>query len=313
MPARPKKIYMNPLFLPKNIFDANWLRVFRVKEVFPGISAIFIAALDTGIIVSFPKLLSMTIGFMSIFFSAFLINELVDANDTDKFNPEREKGITRYGVSQAFTTLAFIITSLVGLLVLHFINLAWAGVIAFLILFAYSAPFIRVKTIPFVELIFVTVGCALLPYLSYYFLAGVPITWLTILIISFFGLGFPAIQLVNEGADFAADKKAGLTTTAVFLGEKRNLVLIQFLSLFSVFLGLCALALTLHWWYLYILAIVFFLFTAAQFGLTIHKDTRRLHELLRTGEKFGVFVSDLGTVIVLIIFIFYLCLKGWLS
>jgi len=63
-----------------------------------------------------------------------------------------------------------------------------------------------------------------------------------------------------------------------------------------------------HWWYLYIIFMTFFLFTAAQFGLSIVGQKERLHELLRTGERFGIFVSDLGTVIVLIIF---LCAVIW--
>lgn len=282
--------------------NKNWLRVFRPKEVFPGAATIILAALDTKIIIEPQKLLLMVFGFLGIFFSAFLINELVDSYDTDKLNPEREKGITKHGISRKFMVIAFLATSLSGVFLLHLINLTWVALIGFTILFTYSAPVVRIKAKPFLELAFVTIGCALLPYLSYYILAGAPITWTVWLTLLFFATGFPAIQLVNEGADYLADKKAGIFTTAVFLGERNNLILMATLSVIGAISGLATIIVTGHWWYLYIVAVIFFLFTAARYGLSIVRQPERLHELLRTGERFGVFASDLGTIIVLILF-----------
>lgn len=287
----------------------SWLRVFRVKEVVPGVSAILIAVLDTGKILDFPKLFLLITGFLAIFFSAFLVNELVDSYDVDKFNPERGKAITKHGVSRNFTLAAFILMSVLGVGILAGINLPWTGLAAFLILFFYSAPPLRLKSWPFLELAVVTLGCALLAYISYYLLVGQLFTWKEWLIILFFSAGFPAIQLVNEAADFWADKKANIKTTAVFLGEKKNLQLIEGLSLTCIVLGLAAILVTGHWWYFYLIAIIFFLFTAVRFGLTIANDRDRLHELLRTGEKFGVFASDLGTIIMLVIFAGYFALR----
>lgn len=284
----------------------SWLRVFRIREVLPGVSPILIAALDTQVFLPLQKLSLAALGFLGIYFSAFLINELVDSFDTDKFSPEREKGITKHGVSRRLTLAAFIVCAVTGILLLTWSGLAWVGLVGFLILFIYSAPPLRLKSWPFVELAAVTFGCALLPYIAYYLLTNSPFTWREALILLFFATGFPAIQLVNEGADFLADKQAKITTTVVFLGEKKNLILIQILSFICIITGLLATIVTGHWWYLYIIAIIFFLFTAARWGLKIRADRGRLHELLRTGEKFGVFVSDLGTIIVLIIFaVFY--------
>ena len=76
----------------------------------------------------------------------------------------------------------------------------------------------------------------------------------------------------------------------------------------SAIVGLVTMFLTGHWWYLYIVTMIFFLFTAARFGLTIYHNRARLHELLRTGEKFGVLASDAGTVIILVI---YVCVSLW--
>lgn len=285
--------------------NRSWLKVFRPKEVFPGLASIILAALDTGIIIDPRRLLLLSFGFLGIFFSAFLINELVDSYDIDPLNPEREKGITKHGVSRNFTLVSFVITSVVGLYLLYLINLTWVALIGYLILFTYSAPVIRVKARPFIELVFVTVGCALLPYVAYYMLSGAPFTWKVWLTIFFFSTGFPAIQLVNEGADYRVDKKVGLSTTAVFLGERNNLILIAALALTSAVAGAATILVTGHWWYVYIVAIIFFLFTAAQYGLSLIRQPDRLHELLRTGERFGVFASDLGTWISLAIFLVY--------
>lgn len=285
--------------------NGNWLRVFRIREVLPGVSPILIAALDTQVFIPLQKLSLAALGFLGIYFSAFLINELVDSFDTDKFNPEREKGITKHGVSRRLTLAAFIACAVAGLLFLTWSGLAWVGLAGFLVLFIYSAPPLRLKSRPFIELAAVTVGCALLPYIAYYLLVDVPFTWKEALILLFFATGFPAIQLVNEGADFLADKQAKITTTVIFLGEKKNLILIQILSFACVTTGLLATIVTGHWWYLYIIAAIFFLFTAAQWGYKIMADRDRLHELLRTGERFGVFVSDLGTLIILVVFVIF--------
>ncbi len=290
------------------VLQTKWLKVFRAREVIPGISTIFIAALDTRRMIAPSQLLLMIAGFLSIYFSAFLINELVDSYDTDKYNPGRNKGITKHGVSRRFTLVSFLAASIIGVSVLAYLGLTWTGLLAFAILFLYSAPIIRLKGWPFIELIAVTIGCALLPYIAYYQLAGLPFTWHEWLIIAFFSLGFPAIQLVNEGADIDADRQAGITTTAVVLGERNNLLLIEILSLSSAIVGLVTMFLTGHWWYLYIVTMIFFLFTAARFGLTIYHNRARLHELLRTGEKFGVLASDAGTVIILVI---YVCVSLW--
>lgn len=278
------------------------LKVFRIREVLPGVSTIFIAALDTGKFIAVPQLLLMIVGFLGVYFSAFLINELVDSYDID-LHGDRDKGITRHGVSRKFTLGAFLATAAAGISILSFLGLAWAGLAGFLILFAYSAPIIRLKSRPFVELAVVTLGCALLPYIAYYNFLGLAFTWREILVMIFFSLGFPAIQLVNEGADIDADRQAGIKTTAVILGERNTLILIEILSLTSAIVGLITMFLTGHWWYLYIVTMIFFLFTAAQFGLTIYRNRARLHELLRTGEKFGVLASDLGTAIVLLIYV----------
>lgn len=289
----------------------NWLKVFRVKEVLPGICPILIASLDTQKILPINILIPLVIGFISIYFSAFLINELVDSFDTDKYNSEREKGITKHGISTKFTLAAFFVTSILGIGIMYLLNLTWIGLVGFLILFGYSAPKIRLKSRPFLELFVVTVGFVFLSYLSYYFLVGQLITWKEIIVLLFFISGFTSIQLINEGADYWADKQAGISTTAVFLGEKNNLILVSILSITSTILGILAVILTGHWWYLYIVFSVFFLFTAVQFGLTIYRDQDRLHELLRTGEKFGVFISDLGTGILLLIWTGWI-LKNWL-
>jgi 4-hydroxybenzoate polyprenyltransferase len=290
------------------MFNHNWLKVFRLREIFVGVSPIIIASLDFHKFLDPVRFLILVGGFYAIFISSFLINELVDSFDTDQFNPEREKGITKHGVSRQFTLVAFVSWSIVGILLLSLLGLVWIALTGFLLLFLYSVPPVRIKARPFFDLVAVTLGFVIFPYLSFSILVAQNPSIPVGLILAFFASGFMAIDLVAEGADFDADKKAGLQTTAVFLGEKKNLQAIQFLSLISTILGAVAIIITGHWWYLYLIAMTFFLFTASRFGLSIVGQKERLHELLRTGERFGIFVSGLGTVIAIIIFI---CASVW--
>jgi 4-hydroxybenzoate polyprenyltransferase len=291
--------------------NLNWLKVFRLKEILPGAAPFFLAVLDTNVWPNWGQFLILVGGFYLLFISSFLINEYVDSFDTDKFNAERGKAITKHAVSRKFTLAAFFTASFFSTLLLFLLGQLWVALIGLTLLTLYSAKPVRLKARPFLDLAAVTIGFVLLPYLSYHLLVGQNITGITALTLAFFSLGFVAIDLVAEGADFWADKRASLKTTAVLLGEYKNLLAIQFLSLTSAFLGILTIILTGHWWYFYVVAAVFFLFTAAQFGLTIYKDKDRLHELLRTGERFGVFISDIGTGILFLIWL-VTATKNWL-
>lgn len=290
---------------------ASYWKLFRLKEILPGGAPILLACLDTGIWLTWQQFLLLTVGFYLLFLSSFLINEYADSFDTDQFNPERDKALTKHGVSRQFALAAFVLTSLASTLTFILLNQFWIAVAGLFLLTFYSVKPIRLKARPFLDLVAVTLGFVILPYLSYYFLINQNITIITVASLLFFSLGFMAIDLVAEGADYAADKKAGLLTTAVFLGEKRNLLAIRYLSLTSAILGAGLIIATSRWWYLYPTAAIFFLLTAANWGLTIHQNPHRLHELLRTGERFGIFISNLGIGFLFLVWL-ATTIKNWL-
>lgn len=271
----------------------NLLRVFRLNEVVPGISVFFLAALDSGNLNPL-TIAKLSVAFLAIFFSGFLINEYADSFDTDLHNPERQKGITNHGVSRQLVLWYFFATSAIGLMLGLIFNIFPYVTSVFVLLVCYSLPPVRLKAQPILDLITVTLAFVIIPYLTY---PGAS----SILTLAFFSTGFWAIDLVAEGADAPADQKAGLLTTAVWLGPQKNILSIKYLAILSTILGLLTIVTTSHWWYFYLVVATFFLATAAQFGQSIVNQPDRLHELLRTGEHFGIFLAKIGSLLMIII------------
>ena len=281
----------------KRIVDL--LSVWRLREVISGLIPILLASLDQNRI-NFPILAMVCLGYFLIIESSFLINEYSDSFDTDILS-HKEKGIITSKSSRKFTLISFIIVSVLGLLIMWKIGLFAVGLISFILLTLYSVPPVRFKSRPFLDLIVVTLCYAVLPYLSYLSIIHAPISEVTVIILLFFASGFIAIDLVTEGSDIDADKNSGIATSAVFFGHKTNLTMIRLFSFASLVLGIFAMVLSFHWWYILLVINMFLLFTAGNYGLSLLKNQARLEELYTVGVKFGIISANLLIIVLAIL------------
>lgn len=154
----------------------------------------------------------------------YAINDLFDG-DTDKFNEkkdsheqstpnQREENLIKY-LSIATVLIA------IGLLVLRLNVQVTLWMILFLLLsFFYSAPPIRFKATPILDsasnLLYAIPG-----FIGYIHASGVGPS-LSVIILALFWTA--SMHLFSAIPDIEPDKKAGLKTTAVILGQKRSLI-----------------------------------------------------------------------------------------
>ncbi len=192
---------------------------------------------------------------------AFMINDVEDADD-DALNPAK---INRnpisckmispragYIASYATAVLAALLYALLG--TIPFI----IGVISLLIGFLYSWRRVRIKSMPFVDLIvhcMMLAGFQFLPaYFAYTSSLNSQFWWpfLAITSISMYG------ELFNELRDLEGDLKAGVKHTAAVLGERSSKRLANVLLI----VGVVALFITLFviqlipWWVLVLMAVI---------------------------------------------------------
>ncbi len=192
---------------------------------------------------------------------AFMINDVEDADD-DALNPAK---INRnpiscklisprvgYIASYATALIAAVLYALLG--VIPFV----IGLMSLLVGFLYSWRHVRIKSMPFVDLIIHCMMLAGFQFLPAYFaytsrLQG-PWVWpfLAIISISMYG------ELFNELRDLDGDLKAGVKHTAAVLGERNS----KFLANALLVIGVVALFITLFvvrlipMWVLILMAII---------------------------------------------------------
>jgi len=192
---------------------------------------------------------------------AFMINDVEDADD-DALNPAKinRNPIScrmispRAGYIASFATLLIsaVLYALLG--TIPFI----IGVISLMIGFLYSWRRVRIKSMPFVDLIIhcmMLAGFQFLPaYFAYTSVVNSAFWWrfLAITSISMYG------ELFNELRDLEGDLKAGVRHTAAVLGERHSKRLANIL----LGIGLVALFVTLFvvqlipWWVLILMAVI---------------------------------------------------------
>ncbi len=192
---------------------------------------------------------------------AFMINDVEDAAD-DALNPAKinRNPIScrmispRLGYIASYVTMA-ISAALYALLgTIPFV----IGVMSLIVGFLYSWRRVRIKSMPFVDLIIhcmMLAGFQFLPaYFAYTSAINSNFWWpfLAIVSISMYG------ELFNELRDLEGDLKAGVKHTASVLGERRSKLLANVL----LGIGIVALFITLFvvqlipWWVLILMAII---------------------------------------------------------
>ncbi len=175
---------------------------------------------------------------------AFMINDVEDADD-DALNPAKvnRNPISCKMISPRVGYVASYATALISALLYGLLGLIpfIIGVISLLVGFLYSWRRVRIKAMPFVDLIIHCMMLAGLQFLPAYFayrsnLSG-PWFWpfLAIISISMYG------ELFNELRDLDGDLKAGVKHTAAVLGERNSKLLANVLLV----IGSVALVITL--------------------------------------------------------------------
>ena len=175
---------------------------------------------------------------------AFMINDVEDADD-DALNPVKinRNPISARLISPRVGYSASYATALISALLYALLGTVpfFIGVISLLVGFLYSWRSVRIKSMPFVDLIIhcmMLAGFQFLPaYFAYRSDLGGAWLWpfLAIISISMYG------ELFNELRDLEGDLKAGVKHTAGALGERNSKLLANMLLI----VGLVALFITL--------------------------------------------------------------------
>lgn len=150
------------------------------------------------------------------------VNDLAD-RDTDKYNKKKEEKEAKAKKKDTLLRTSVYVSFVVPLLLLLFLSLE-ASIILLLYVFLatfYSLEPLRFKANPFIDsfsnVLYILPGVALYTELSQ--------TLPSLLAVLGGWAWTAAMHLFSAIPDIEPDKKAGLTTTAVLLGERKSLVL----------------------------------------------------------------------------------------
>lgn len=154
-------------------------------------------------------------------FSAFIVNEMTDEHDTDRYSWNPVHVLYKEKWNQTIVWSLFVIFSVAGLVISQLVGLLWWGVVAWIIGVLYSAKPIRFKGCVFFDVLAQLAIWWVIPFLAPVwakgnYADGVVFTAIMALVIWF---GFYPYQI----ADLAADRKVGLRNTHVVLGWRRSL------------------------------------------------------------------------------------------
>lgn len=223
----------------------KYIRLLRLEDHYPIISAVAAA----GIYLQNKQtwILLWVFGLVVLSCTAFLINELVDRKDTDKYswNP------IHVGQNESFNMLIvlaiFISFSVVGFYLTYKSGMFFWGIATYIIGLAYSLKPIRLKNVFALDILAQILVWFLLPFLAPFWLTN---RIETSVVIFSFSLSFLVITTAfpYQLADFIADKKAKLHGTHILLGMKKSLYLGIVFSFLGIFLSFFASVFTLHPW-----------------------------------------------------------------
>ncbi len=160
------------------------------------------------------------------------INDLFDT-DTDKFNEKKKTHELLFkSYNESILQISVLASIGISLLLIFFIPSTISKIIFVLFLLLsifYSTPPLRFKKHPFVDS--ASNVLYVLPGLFGYLLYGNSVSALALIAIAAWPI---AMHLFSAIPDIAADKKAGLKTTAIVLGSQKSLVLCSVLWSISV-------------------------------------------------------------------------------
>ena len=177
---------------------------------------------------------------------AFALNDYFDS-DVDRLDPVKKHRnfFTQNGISSTFALIGFLVAAVI--IAPGMLQFGWNGFIVsavcVAVMWAYSAPPIRLKSRPGIDLPVHALFVETFPYLLVMFLLGLVWTTLDFVIL---GLGVMAsltAQLEQQIRDVEVDRASGETTFTLSIGVDRALILLKLLSVLMVAYGLCFMAL----------------------------------------------------------------------
>ena len=172
---------------------------------------------------------------------AFALNDFFDA-EVDRFDKikKHRNFFTQTGTSTTSALIGFFVAA--AIIAPGMLQFGWSGfivsVVCVMVMWAYSAPPIRLKSRPGIDLPVHALFVETFPYLLVMFLLG--LTW-TALDFVILGLGIMAsltAQLEQQIRDFAADQASGEINFSLSIGVDRALILLKVLSVAMVAYGL---------------------------------------------------------------------------
>jgi 4-hydroxybenzoate polyprenyltransferase len=255
--------------------------------------------------------------------AAFMINQLGDV-DTDQLHSEKAQlPISSGRISRrtvGFLAAAFIIG---GLLLAVFVGFLFLGLVFFIFVFAviYSFPPLRLKGRPLFDLAIIGLAFGSWAVLTAW---AILVNWLFIGVIPqiplvlLFGAGvfYAGTHGLHTASDYAADKQAGVKTTAVFLGPKKASNLGILLIAFGMLLFYVSVGYYTHlFWYglikyksIFLLIFCGFLFFALfqqyRLGLTAQEDKGATFDWLQKNGRKVTYVFFLVLVIYMLLYVF---------
>lgn len=171
-------------------------------------------------------LLALTAGY----WLAFALNDFFDAPyDAIDSKKGRRNFFVRYPRATKVAAITSIAVSV--FILVAFLQFGWRGVLALavgvFVMWGYSAPPLRFKGRPGVDLLVHAVFVETFPYLVTLFLIGARWYALDYVLLTIFFLASLTAQLEQQVRDFAVDKRSGESTFATTFGRARTVRLLQ--------------------------------------------------------------------------------------
>lgn len=224
-----------------------YILAMRLQHQNPVLVALLAGSLDAHYY-NLPVLALVGLAALGMSIGIYLINEYVDAKDTDIFQL-RNKVLTRHHLNPKTLTAVYLALTLPGLAVFLFFGLIWQAFAIVIIGAFYSLPPLRFKAhFPWDLIsqgICFLIGTYSIPFQfthqSLYAVFTVPLISLMFFLTT--------AQLIHLIIDYQADKAAHLNNTGVVLGPNNLLRLAKALLLSSVFGFAYLLYKNSHFWY----------------------------------------------------------------
>lgn len=167
-------------------------------------------------------------------FSAFIVNEITDRKDTDRFSWNPVHAHYKDDLNARIVWAMFWVSAIGGLGIAAVLGLFWWGIVLFIVGVLYSLEPVRFKRRFAWDMLAQLVVWWIVPFMAPVWGRVDPITLIVFVVATTFlfaAAGFP-YQL----ADFAADQKALLRNTHVTLGLPKSLVVGQAMGIVGIVL-----------------------------------------------------------------------------